>query len=115
MKVLWLKLRSWFVSPIAVAICSSLYHDEEMWRFRECENPVGCIVVHSSGRFFVTFQSQYTAVIRSGSDDHLVADLNRLDCFLIAIAAKSWVRRYTKLMLTIAMSSLKEYKKAWNQ
>lgn len=111
MKVLWLKLRSWFVSPIAVAICSSLYHDEDVWRFVEYENPVGCIVVHSSGRFFVTFQSQYVAVIRSGRDDHLVADLNRLDCFLIAIAAKSWVRRYTKQMLTVILSSLEGYKK----
>ena len=111
MKTLLLKLRSLFVSPIAVAICSSLYHDEDVWRFMEYDNPVGCIVVHSSGRFFVTFQSQYVAVIRSGSDDHLVADLSRLDCFLIAIAAKSWVRKYNKQALTVVLLSLRGYKK----
>ncbi len=39
MKVLWLKLRSRFVSPIAIAICSSLYHDEEMWSIHGVREP----------------------------------------------------------------------------
>lgn len=92
-----LRLRGLFVSPLAVALCSSLNRDSDSWVGDKgyCDSTFA--IKHSSDRFMLVLWDDGVVNVYANlnTTPYLSEQFKRLDRWLLARAIRKWCKRYS--------------------